>query len=96
MMIFKWFEWDEEKRQKNIDKRGLDIAVLAPLLFAEPDTIIRPDNREDYGEKRQLAFGIVNGVRLCVCFTLRENVIRLITIYKINKRDWEKHYAKNN
>ena len=61
-MAEKAYEWDENKRQKIIDERGLDI---------------------------------VRGLRLCVCFTFREDVVRLITIYKVNKKDWEKFYGKD-
>ena len=90
------YEWDENKRQKIIAERSLDIAVLAPMVFSERNTVFLPDNRKDYGEERWLAFGIVNSVRLCVCFTLRIDVVRLITIFKVNKRDWEKYYGKDN
>jgi len=90
------FEWDENKRQKIIQECGLDISVLAPLVLAAPNTVFLPDNRRDYGEERWLAFGIVSGLRLCVCFTLRNDVVRLITIYKVNKRDWEKYYGNEN
>ena len=89
------FEWDDDKRQKNIDKRGLDIAILAPMVLYSQNTVFRADIRQDYGEERWLAFGIVHNVRLCVCFTLREDVVRLITIHKVNKKDWENYYGKN-
>jgi len=90
------YEWDEVKRQKNIIERGLDIAVLAPMLISGDHTIFMPDRRQDYGEERWLAFGLVKNLRLCVCFTLRLDVVRLITIYKVNKKDWENFYVKNN
>ena len=90
------FEWDEKKRQKIIDERGLDIAVLAPMVITARNTIFKPDTRQDYGEERWLAFGVVKGLRLCVCFTLRRDVVRLITIYKVNKKDWENYYGEIN
>ena len=64
------YEWDENKRQKNIDERGLDITVLAPMVLTGSDTVFIPDKRRDYGEERWLAFGIVRNLHLCVCFTL--------------------------
>ena len=90
------YEWDENKRQKIIAERNLDIAVLAPIIFAEQNTVFLPDNRKDYGEERWLAFGIVHSLRLCVCFTLRGDVVRLITIYKVTKREWGKYRGKDN
>ena len=88
------FEWDEEKRQKIINERGLDIVSLAPIVFADPNVVIKQDNRCDYNEERFLAYGIVEDLRLCVCFSIREKNIRLITIFKLNKKDWRKHYEK--
>ena len=90
------YEWDEKKRQKNIVERGLDIAVLAPIVLSGRNTVFMPDIRRNYGEKRGLAFGIVRDLRLCVCFTLRGDVVRLITIYKVNKKDWGNYYGKIN
>ena len=88
------FTWDETKRQENINKRGLDIAVLSGKVFEDQTVIIRQDTRKDYDEDRYLAYGVVDGVRLCVCFTPRdENTIHLITIFKVNKRDWEKYHG---
>jgi hypothetical protein len=42
------FEWDEEKRQKNIKGRDLDILKIASIMFSSPDIIIWPDNRVNY------------------------------------------------
>jgi len=89
------FEWDDDKRHKIINERGLDIAVLAPLVLSGKDTLFLCDMRRDYGEDRWLAFGIVRSLRLCVCFTIRIDIVRLITIFKVNKKDWEKYYGKN-
>ena len=90
------FEWDEEKRQKNIEERNLDIVDIAPEMLTNQDTVIWPDNRKDYGEKRFRAFGIVKEKHICLCFTKRNDKIHLITIYKMRKKEWEKYYGKNN
>ena len=90
------YEWDEEKRQKNINERGLDITVLAPLVFSDPNVVIEQNNKLDYGEDRFRAYGLVEDLRLCVCFTMRENVVRLITIFKLKKKDWGKYYERKN
>ena len=88
--------WDESKRIENIEKRGLDIAILAPKVFEDPNAEIQQDLRKNYGENRYLIYGMVDDLRLCICFTLRDDVIWLITIYKIHKKNWEKHYGKKN
>ena len=87
------FTWDEGKRQENIGKRGLDIAVLAEKVFADPNLIVRQDARKEHGEDRYLAYGIAGGLRLCLCFTPRGETIHLITVFRVNKKDWEKYYG---
>jgi uncharacterized DUF497 family protein len=89
------FEWDPKKRQKIINERDLDIVILAPELLASPSTKFFLDKRKNYREERWLAFGIVDELRLCLCFTLRNDIVRLITIYKVNSKDWEKNYGKD-
>jgi uncharacterized DUF497 family protein len=94
------FKWDENKRQENIKKRGLDIAILAPKVFADPNAEIEQDSRKYYGEDRYLIYGLADDIRICICFTLRkedgDDVNWLITIFKIHRKNWEKHYGKKN
>jgi len=54
------FEWDEKKRQTNIIKHRIDFAD-AIELFKGPSLILE-DNRQDYGEERYIAFGIITTV----------------------------------
>ena len=90
------FEWYEGKRQEVLATRKLDMVILAPKVFADPNVVIERDNRRDYGEERYLAYALVEGTRLCLCFTLRGEKIHLITIFKMHKKQWEKHYGKSN
>ena len=86
------YSWDSKKRELNIKKRGLDFVELADAIFEDPNLVIEPDNRKDYNEARYWAFALVNNIRFCLCFTPRDDKIHLITIYKMNKRQWRKHY----
>ncbi|GHU71089.1 hypothetical protein FACS189450_06550 [Spirochaetia bacterium] len=88
------FEWDEEKRQRILAERGLDIVILAPILLDDPNVVIKQDIRRNYPEDRFLAWGLVDGTRLCLCFTPRNDKIHLITIFKMHKKQWEKHYGR--
>ena len=63
------FEWDEEKRQANIAKHGID-PVNASSIF-EGKTITFEDTRHDYGERRFIAKGLFNGRLYVVVYTLR-------------------------
>jgi len=88
------YEWFEGKRQEVLSTRGIDIVIAGPKVLADPNVVIEPDNRQNYGEERFLAYGMVEGERLCLCFTLREGKIHLITIFKMHKKQWRKHYGK--
>ncbi len=54
------FEWDENKRESNLSKHGIDF-VDAAKIFNRP-VLERLDNRYDYGETRIVALGEENGV----------------------------------
>jgi len=88
------YSWDPKKREQNIKERGLDFVDLAGKIFADPNVVIKSDDRNEYGEDRYTAYGLVNEERLCVCFTPREDKLHLITIFRVNKRDWGKYYGK--
>ena len=87
-------EYDPEKNQRNIDERGLPFD-LAELVLADPDVVTEHDDRKNYGEDRFLSYGMVGGLRLCVCWTPRGSKMRVITLFKVHEKEWEKHYGKN-
>lgn len=51
------YEWDEQKRQINVKKHGVDFIDI-PALF-DSGVVILPDERFDYGENRFIAIGIL-------------------------------------
>lgn len=85
------FEWDEEKRQRTLKERGIDI-LYAALIF-EGKTLTRTDDRNDYGEERLISLGMVDGEAFVVVHTQREGIIRLITAWKGGRKDRE-YYQK--
>lgn len=85
------FEWDEGKRAANIAKHGVDLAAIEEFDFES--AAIVPDMRQEYGEAREIAVGLI-GVRLhVVVFTRRGRNIRIISLRKANARE-VKSYAK--
>jgi uncharacterized DUF497 family protein len=62
------FEWDPEKAAQNVYKHGIDFTtasrVWGGLVFE------RVDNRQDYGEVRLQAFGLVGDVCSYRCLHL--------------------------
>ncbi len=69
-------EWDEDKSQHNLTARGFDFAFAARIF--DGDTIEREDARRDYGERRMIAIGMVEGAALVVVYVLRGDVLRII------------------
>ena len=53
------FEWDEEKRLKNIEKHGIDF-LDADILFGNPH-LVAPGKTVD-GEQRWLAIGMIDEI----------------------------------
>ena len=58
-------EWDEQKRQKTLNERGLDFADLESVNWEEANTIA--DTRQPYPEDRFIIFGLSEAV----CVSLR-------------------------
>lgn len=79
------FEWDEQKRQMNIKKHGIDFFDI-PEVF-EGDTVTIPDERFDYGEKRFIAIGIAGSHVIVVVYTERGENIRIISARKATKNE---------
>jgi uncharacterized protein len=82
-------EWDEAKRQDALRERGLDFADVVRFRFELQYTI--QDNRTEYGEPRFFSTGYLGG-RLCVlCWTLRDDKMRIISLRKANEREQKKY-----
>jgi uncharacterized DUF497 family protein len=85
------YEWDEKKRQINLQQHGIDFADLSPLFAGE--LVILEDDRYEYGERRFIAFGQLSGRLIAVAFTERgEDVIRLISARKASKHETKQYY----
>ena len=63
------FEWDERKREGNIEKHGIDF-VRAARIFDNP-ILDRIDDREDYGEERRICTGYWKDDYIVVVYTWR-------------------------
>jgi uncharacterized DUF497 family protein len=63
------FEWDEGKRRRVIEERGVDM-VYAALIF-EGRVLTRADDRAHYGEPRRISLGMVGDECFVVVHTDR-------------------------
>jgi len=83
------FEWDHNKNQINIRKHDIDF-IEAAKIFKDINFIVNEDIRhDDYGETRYQIIGAVDpyGVLLVVYTERHENVIRIISARKADKKE---------
>jgi uncharacterized DUF497 family protein len=85
------FEWDEAKRQSNLQKHGFDFIGVEQVF--EGETITIPDTRFDYGEERSVTFGLLDGRVVVIAHTETDRVIRIISVRKATKYE-ESNYLK--
>ena len=85
-------EWDEAKRENNLRKHGLDFLDAAQVL--EGYTLELEDDREDYGEFRYLAVGLLRFTVVVLVYTPRENIYRIISMRKADS-DEENFYRQS-
>lgn len=83
------YDWDEAKRASNVRDHRVDF--VAANEFDWDSALVYVDDREDYGELREVAIGYI-GVRLHVLvFTRHDERIRIISMWKAKKSDVRKY-----
>ena len=83
--------YDSAKNQRNVGDRGLSFDSAAEFDFE--GAMYAVDKRQDYGEIRYIAVGML-GVRLHIlCFAETPEGIRVISFRKANTREVNR-YAK--
>jgi uncharacterized DUF497 family protein len=79
------YEWDEGKRAANLRDHKVDFA--AARRFEWETALVAVDDREEYGELREVALGFI-GVRLHVMvFTRRADNIRIVSLRKAERME---------
>ena len=71
------FDWDNAKEESNRRKHRIDFRTAAKV-FLDP-YVVEFDERDASGEARFNAIGLVDGRMLFVTFTMRGDVIRIIS-----------------
>jgi uncharacterized DUF497 family protein len=85
------FEWDDRKSARNARERGLPFDV-AMALFDSP-TLERDDDRQDYGERRIVSIGMVEGRVLACVYTDRDGVRRIISLRAAKRSERDEYRA---
>ena len=84
------FEWDEAKRDRNLEKHHIDFADAAELFRSS--RFEWRDERHDYSEERRVTIGVIAG-RVCACaYTLRESRYRIISLRRANAREQARYW----
>lgn len=75
--------WDESKRRHNIAAHDLDFAEAEAIW--DNFTITREDTRKNYGEKRMVTFGLLNGEVVVLVHIDRDDNMHVISLRKAEK-----------
>ena len=89
------FGWNRIKNRTNRRRHGIDFGD-AKAVFDGP-TLERWDDREDYGEERWVAIGLLEGIEITVVYTdLRttKGVVRQIISARRATRDEREAYYR--
>ena len=84
------FEWDEDKRERNLKKHGIDF-VRAVKIFENP-IVEWIDDRVDYSEDRLIAIGHWKEQFLIVVYTWRGTTRRIISAWKAGSDEERTYY----
>ena len=86
---FEAFEWDEAKRQANLEEHGIDFEDAA-RIFARPYLRIRSDRND---EVRFVAIGCIEDVEIAVVYTVRADVCRMISARRARTNERKDYHA---
>lgn len=84
--------FDSAKDAANLNKHGVSLA-LAEVLFAGPH-MSSVDDRFDYGETRQIAFGLIRNRLFACVYADRGSERRIISLRKANTREVRRYGEK--
>jgi len=81
--------WDEAKRDANLREHRIDFDAV--YRFDWETAVLFVDDREDYGELREIAIGFIDPGLYVLTFTRRRERIRVISLRKAEKSDMRKY-----
>lgn len=83
------FDWGEWNTGKNWEKHRVTPEETEDIFFNDP-LVVRGDTRHSAKEKRYYALGRTTAGRcLFASFTIRKNLIRIISVRDMNRRERE-------
>jgi len=82
-------EFDQSKRDKTLEERGLDFARSSEVFSGI--TVTMDDHRHDYGEPRLITVGMLEQRIVVLVWTPRGNDRRIISMRYANEREINKY-----
>jgi uncharacterized protein len=89
------FEWDQEKAVANFKKHGVSFEEAA-LAFFDENAVELFDEMNSEDEIRYQLVGISNTRLIFVAYTVRDEIIRIISARKANARQIRIYNEQNN
>lgn len=88
------FQWDDGNIDKNLAKHGVSDSECEEIFFNRPLLITIDQEHSGHDEARYLALGRTNrGRRLFVVFTIRRQLIRVISARKMTRKERRRYPA---
>ena len=85
------FEWDQRKRQANIEKHGIDFYRAKQIWDGEVLEI--PSPRSDHRELRFIAYGLLEDKVIAVVYTWRSRKRRIISARRVRKHEETNYHS---
>ncbi|MGU3538850.1 BrnT family toxin [Methylobacterium sp. A54F] len=89
-----YFQWDDAKATANVAKHGVTFE-MARDAFRDPFALDWPDERFAYGESRSILVGMVEGYLLYVAYTMRNDVIRIVSARAAGPQERRRYHEAN-
>jgi hypothetical protein len=88
------FDWDEGNSDKNLISHQVSDSECEEVFFNRP-LIVADDKKHSITEKRHYVLGRTDTHRyLFVAFTIRNNLIRVISAREMNDKETTRYYEK--
>lgn len=84
--------FDPSKSERNVRLRGL--SFLLTIDFEWDSALIAEDVRQEYGERRFQALGLIHGRLHMLVFTPRDAAIHVISLRRANDRERSRYAAQ--
>ncbi|WP_428153963.1 BrnT family toxin [Brevundimonas sp.] len=81
--------FDPGKDASNQEKHGLSLARAGEIDLRA--AYILADNRQDYGEPRWRAYGMMDGRLHMLAFTFRDGTVRAISLRRANAKESKRY-----